>query len=250
LIIPVKLGNIAIMPNDKKTVLVADDSETFQMFLNILLRRMGFHVVTADDGEEAVRLARLVGPHLITLDMEMPKMNGAEALAGIRKDDSLRDVPVVIISANSKEDVAQRCDGSGRYSYLAKPVNVAELNRIVQESLYAPLGRERKYLRIDVDLEVSLGYDGSVSSYKAETLSERGVYLRMDDALPVGAGVDVALYLGRVKMDLTGTVIYAKPAKAGSTTASNGVAIEFNSVGFREAATLKDYIVGVLTEGI
>ena len=238
------------MHYEKKTVLVADDNKSFQTFLNILLKRMGFHVVTADDGLEALRLARLVSPDLVTLDMEMPRMTGMEALAALKQDEMLKDIPVVMISASIRGEIAERCKELGVYRYMDKPVNIPELNRTIQECLFSSTGRHRRYLRINTGLEVSLTHDGSVSRHTTETLSEMGAYIRMDRPIPVGSDVTVTLSLGAKPMEIGGTVIYAKVPHEEMPGAATGVAVEFRDVGFRESSALKDYIVGVLTEGI
>ncbi len=238
------------MSPQKKTVLVADDNKSFQVFLNILLGRLGFHVVTADDGQEAVDLARLVSPDLVTLDMEMPRMTGLEALASLKQDEMLRDIPVVMISASIKGDVIERCKELGVYRYMDKPVDIPELNRTIQECLFSSTGGGRRYLRVNASIEVSLSHHGSVSRHTTDTLSERGVYIMMDRPLPVGSDVTVTLSLGRKPMEIRGTVIYAKVPQEDAPGAATGVAVEFSDVGFRESSALRDYIVGILTEGI
>ncbi len=238
------------MSPQKKTVLVADDNKSFQVFLNILLGRLGFQVVTADDGQEAVNLARLVSPDMVTLDMEMPRMTGLEALASLKQDEMLRDIPVVMISASINGDVIERCKELGVYRYMDKPVDIPELNRTIQECLFSSTGGGRRYLRVNASIEVSVSHDGSVSRHSTETLSERGVYMVMDRPLPVGSGVTVTLSLGRRPMEIGGTVIYAKVPQEDAPGALTGVAVEFKDVGFRESSALRDYIVGILTEGI
>ena len=67
----------------KKTVLVADDSETFVMYFSLLLKRLGFDVIPAENGLEAVKLIKVTEPNLVMLDIRLPGMDGI--IAGIMK---------------------------------------------------------------------------------------------------------------------------------------------------------------------
>ena len=85
------------------TILVADDDPTIVRLLTLALEQDGFRVVTASDGEAALRLARLEHPDLILLDWQMPGADGMEVTRRLRDepDAALRDVPVVLITAQS-----------------------------------------------------------------------------------------------------------------------------------------------------
>src|SRR5262249_20765129 len=85
------------------TILVADDGPTIVRLLTLALEQDGFRVVTASDGEAALRLAGLEHPDLILLDWQMPSADGMEVTRRLRNepDPALRDVPVVLITAQS-----------------------------------------------------------------------------------------------------------------------------------------------------
>ncbi len=102
-------------------VLVVDDDETVRTVARGMLERMGFRVLTAVDGREAVAMFKENGPevHCVLLDLTMPHLNGEETFAAMNR---LRpQVPIVISSGYSEDDVAQRFAGRGIAGVLEKP---------------------------------------------------------------------------------------------------------------------------------
>jgi DNA-binding response OmpR family regulator len=116
-------------------VLCADDDEDILSLVALRLERAGFDVVTAADGDEAVRVAQERRPALAVLDVMMPKQTGYEVLAALRADESLREMKVVLLSARVQEsDVARGID-AGADAYLPKPFKAQELVAKVEELL-------------------------------------------------------------------------------------------------------------------
>jgi DNA-binding response OmpR family regulator len=113
-------------------VLCADDDEDILSLVSLRLRRAGFEVATAADGDEAVTIARARRPVLAVLDVMMPKRTGYEVLAAFRADDALREMKVILLSARVQEgDVARGMD-AGADAYLAKPFKAQDLVSTVQ----------------------------------------------------------------------------------------------------------------------
>ena len=102
-----------------RRVLVAEDEALIRLDLVEMLREEGYEVVgEAGDGQEAVRLAEELRPHLVILDIKMPKMDGIEAASNIAGE---RVAPVVILTAFSQRDLVERARDAGAMSYLVKP---------------------------------------------------------------------------------------------------------------------------------
>ena len=93
----------------------------------------GYQFVEAEDGEQALELARSGRPDLIVLDVMLPRMNGLEVLAALRRDDELKDVPVVIVTAWSHAQ--NLAVSSGADHFVSKPFDPDELKRPVEELL-------------------------------------------------------------------------------------------------------------------
>jgi DNA-binding response OmpR family regulator len=120
---------------DTPLVLCADDDEDILSLVSLRLRRAGFDVATAADGEQAVQIARERHPALAVLDVMMPKLTGYEVLAELRGDEALRGMKVILLSARVQEgDVARGMD-AGADAYLAKPFKAQDLVSKVEELL-------------------------------------------------------------------------------------------------------------------
>jgi DNA-binding response OmpR family regulator len=116
-------------------ILVADDDEDILLLVTTRLRRDGFNVVSASDGEKALALAREHKPTLAVLDIGMPGLDGLEVLAEIRADESLRGTLVLLLTAKAQESDVRRGYESGADAYVKKPFSPAELSTRVRALL-------------------------------------------------------------------------------------------------------------------
>lgn len=103
-------------------ILVVDDSPTEVHYLSTMLQRHGYTVITATEGEEAIRLAREKTPALILMDVVMPGMNGFQATRQLARDDQTAAIPVIMVTTKDQE--TDRIWGlrQGAKEYLTKPV--------------------------------------------------------------------------------------------------------------------------------
>jgi diguanylate cyclase (GGDEF)-like protein len=111
----------------ERVVLVAEDSLMVRALLRAQLRDRGYTVVEAADGEQALQRARESSPDVILLDVEMPRMDGFEVLAELKRDPALREVPVIFITGRTTAADAVRGLEQGAHDYLRKPFEAAEL---------------------------------------------------------------------------------------------------------------------------
>ena len=116
-------------------ILAADDDPIVQQFVSSILMENGFEVFTAPDGEQALDQARTIKPDLIILDLIMPYKDGYEVLRSLQESPELKDIPVIILSAKSKEeDIIRGLDG-GAEDFIIKPFNALELVARVKKVL-------------------------------------------------------------------------------------------------------------------
>jgi signal transduction histidine kinase/CheY-like chemotaxis protein len=114
-------------------ILVADDDPAIRRSTVLLLRRLGHQVDAVADGEQAVA-AVLAGDYdVVLMDLHMPRLDGIEATRRIRQQ-SLRAPAVVALTAAATEDNRLACERVGMTGFLAKPVDVAQLTRVVGEA--------------------------------------------------------------------------------------------------------------------
>jgi PleD family two-component response regulator len=103
------------------TILIADDDPTIVRLLTLTLEPQGFRLLTASDGETALRIAREERPALVLLDWQMPGADGIAVTRALRADAALRDVPVVLITGLSGDEHTAAGFDAGVTDYLTKP---------------------------------------------------------------------------------------------------------------------------------
>lgn len=110
-----------------KKILVVDDSPTDRQFLLEGLSKLGYQVVLAENGEEALGKAKAEKPDLVLMDIVMPGMNGFQATRSIAKDEATKHIPVIVCTTKSLETDRIWGMRQGARDYLVKPVNLDEL---------------------------------------------------------------------------------------------------------------------------
>lgn len=123
----------------KRRILIVDDLKDSADSLSILLRTVGHEVETAYDGEEAVAVAERLRPHVILLDLGMPKMNGYETCRRIREQAWGREVFIVALTGWGQKDDLRRTEEAGFDSHMVKPAEPAALKKMLA-SLPEPRG--------------------------------------------------------------------------------------------------------------
>jgi class 3 adenylate cyclase len=121
-------------------VLIVDDSAVNRKLLVQLLGRLGLHSIEVEDGAAALAVLHAKGPagiDVVLLDVVMPELDGYETLAAIKADETLRDLPVIMVSGVDELDSVVRCIEMGATDYLSKPLNPQILGARINASLAA-----------------------------------------------------------------------------------------------------------------
>jgi CheY-like chemotaxis protein len=125
------------------TILMADDDEDDRELVRDALEgtRLGERIEFVNDGQELIEYLRHDGPYanapaprpsIILLDLHMPRKGGREALAELKADESLRQIPVVVLTTSSDELDVRNAYDLGASSYITKPVTHAQLTEVMQ----------------------------------------------------------------------------------------------------------------------
>jgi signal transduction histidine kinase len=116
-------------------ILLAEDNEANISSISSYLKAKGYQIILAKNGVEAVNLASTQLPDLILMDIQMPKMDGLEAIRYIRAHPQLATVPIVALTALAMTGDREKCLSAGANDYLAKPVKLKQLATSIQQFL-------------------------------------------------------------------------------------------------------------------
>ena len=127
----------------RATILIADDSSDIRTIMRYFLIDLGFAVVEAADGNQAVRLARQCQPVLILLDLCMPGIDGWEVAARLRADPALEEVPILAMTAYNVSSAIHAALLAGCQQVVAKPFDLHDISRqiaalMVPRTMLAP----------------------------------------------------------------------------------------------------------------
>ena len=130
----------------RNKILVVDDEHLIRWSLEQNLKKQGYEVITAGNGEDALRLAREEQPDLVLLDIQLPGISGIEVLERIKEYEE--DIIVIMVTAHGGLETAVNAMRLGAYDYISKPFNLDELSMVIKKSLEnSDLKREVARLR-------------------------------------------------------------------------------------------------------
>ncbi len=116
-------------------ILIVDDEPNILVTLDYLMKREGYEVVLARDGQEAIDKLRSERPRLVLLDVMMPRKSGFEVCQELRADETIRDTLVLMLTAKGRDTDVAKGLGVGADDYMAKPFSTKELVLKVQALL-------------------------------------------------------------------------------------------------------------------
>ncbi len=120
---------------DTAPIMVVEDDSNILRQIEFNLKSHGYSVVTAISGADALRQMLLLRPSLLITDIMMPEMDGYELVSLLRRDNDLADLPVIMLTARTREEDMVQGYTSGTDLYLTKPFDPAELVAFVQRIL-------------------------------------------------------------------------------------------------------------------
>ena len=121
---------------ETRTVLVVDDEVHIVHVVAIKLRSNGYEVISAENGAEALELARQAIPDIIVADFQMPVMTGLELVEQLHQDERTRDIPVIMLTARGFAIEDSQKENLRISEFLSKPFSPKELLRHIEDILY------------------------------------------------------------------------------------------------------------------
>ena len=119
-----------------KTVLVIDDSTTNVVLLQAILLKKGYEIQTALSVKEAYAIIAKKIPDLILLDLLMPRINGYDFLKEIKSNNTMQNIPVVVVSALTDQENIKKTIEFGAHSFVKKPIEIQNLVELVDSILF------------------------------------------------------------------------------------------------------------------
>jgi len=116
-------------------ILIVEDNELNRKLVRDVLQAKGYKTLETETAEEGLRLAREHRPALVLMDIQLPGMNGIEALGHLRADPSTRAIPVIAVTASAMTQNRQQIIAAGFDGYQPKPINVAKFLEAVRQTL-------------------------------------------------------------------------------------------------------------------
>lgn len=126
---------VEIVEQTGQTILVVDDMSDNIILISLSLQDMGYRVVTASNGADALNVAKLARPDLILMDIAMPQQDGLAATRRIREEAELQSVPVIALTAFDTDGFRQAAFDAGFNGYLTKPIDFDRLSSLMTKLL-------------------------------------------------------------------------------------------------------------------
>jgi DNA-binding NtrC family response regulator len=172
------------MESTGETILVADDDVFIQEALMDRLQSLGYQVLQATDGIQALQMVERHDPHMAFLDIEIPGMKGMEVLKELRRRE--KDLPVVMITAYGTIDLAVTAMKDGAYDFISKPFKGSHVGLVVQKALEQQrLRREVQILAEEVDKRYHL-VPGTSGKFESVTAAAKKVAASNSTVLLLG----------------------------------------------------------------
>ena len=116
-------------------ILIVEDNEKNRKLERDVLQFHGYQIAEAETAEEGIRLAQAAPPDLILMDIQLPGMNGIEALGHLRADPTTRAIPIIAVTASAMTHDRHKIMAAGFDGYQSKPINVKEFVAAVRQML-------------------------------------------------------------------------------------------------------------------
>lgn len=123
---------------ERLVLYIEDNPANMRLVKKILTGLGGVKLLTAESAEAGLELARTGRPHLILMDINLPGMDGFEALGLLRENPETRDIPVVAVTASAMQDQVKRITSAGFDGFLTKPINLQRFIAVVDTLLDKP----------------------------------------------------------------------------------------------------------------
>jgi CheY-like chemotaxis protein len=125
------------MADTNPVVLVADDEEDIKVILRMFLETVGYEVLTAFDGLDALEQIKAAKPSVVLMDIMMPVIDGIEVVRQMKANPAIRDIPVIMLTAAAQSDMVEKAIQAGAADYIVKPFEPETVHKAIEKVLGA-----------------------------------------------------------------------------------------------------------------
>jgi len=118
-----------------KTILIADDDQQILSLLAEVFRQQGYRVCEAENGQQALEIAKAELPSVAILDISMPDKSGTDVCKAIKNEPATKHIPIVMLSGNNTLSEIQKAMCNGACSYVTKPCGAREITDAVEAAI-------------------------------------------------------------------------------------------------------------------
>lgn len=116
-------------------ILIAEDNEKNLELFKTIIESLGYQILTARNGQEAIEIAKNETPDLILMDIQMPVMDGKSALKMLRCEEKTRNIPVIALTSYAMKGDREHCLKLGFADYISKPIELESFTETIKKTL-------------------------------------------------------------------------------------------------------------------
>ncbi|WP_367346713.1 twitching motility response regulator PilH [Stenotrophomonas bentonitica] len=121
-------------------ILIVDDSPVQKVGISRIVEKLGHEVLTADDGQQGVDVAKAELPDLVLMDVVMPNLNGFQATRTLAREPTTKHIPVILVTTKDQDTDRMWGMRQGAKAYITKPFSESELSEVLERVFAAPQG--------------------------------------------------------------------------------------------------------------
>lgn len=235
-----------LMEKIEKKILLIEPTNTFAQFAMMILSRLGYKVSHSTSVASAIEMIKIEMPELVISETKLQDNNVLELCKFLKKDSTVSNIPIIIISTDGLSETRQTVLDSGCVDYATKPVSIRTLNALIEKHL--PMHNKRRHIRAEMQITAVVN-DGSQSvQLKTLNVGEGGLYLVTEQPYAVGTILSITLSLPNLKnpLELKGEVLYIN--KASTHPRPTGVGIKFVEFDQNTSILFSYYLEGYLSD--
>ncbi len=225
-------------------ILLVDDTKLFLKLEQEYLKQSSVAVLIAENGRQALEIARRDRPDLIFMDLNMPEMDGATCCAAIKADPELRSIPVILVTTSGMSESMEQCKDAGCDGFLTKPIDRKAFLELGRKFLSNINRRER---RVSCKLKALFRINNSDNLHGiCMDLCSQGLYLAYAGEVRVEDRVEVSMLVSGSSADLVeawGRVSWVNMgASRKKQKLPEGFGVEFLSIPEESKALIKKFM--------